>query len=59
MPNRFLKDSICTSDNIDRLTAFQETFFYRLIVNCDDFGRMDARPKVLAAKLYQIGRAHV
>ena len=54
MPNRFLKDSICTSDNIDRLTAFQETFFYRLIVNCDDFGRMDARPKVLAAKLYPL-----
>lgn len=54
MPNRILKESICTSDNLDALSAFQETFFYRLLVNCDDFGRMDARPKILAAKLFPL-----
>lgn len=54
MPNRILKESICTSDSIDQLSSFCETFFYRLIVNCDDYGRMDARPKVLAAKLYPL-----
>ena len=54
MPNRILKESICTSDNIDQLTAFQETMFYRLIVNCDDYGRMDARPKILAARLFPL-----
>jgi len=54
MPNRILKESICTSDNIDQLSAFQETVFYRLIVTCDDFGRMDARPKLLAAKLFPL-----
>lgn len=54
MPNRILKESICYSENIEQLTAFQENFFYRLIVNCDDYGRMDARPKVLASKLYPI-----
>lgn len=54
MPNRILKESICTSDNLDELTPFQETFFYRLIVNCDDFGRMDARPKILTAKLFPL-----
>lgn len=54
MPNRILKESICTSDNIDQLSAFQETVFYRLIVNCDDFGRMDARPKILASKLFPL-----
>ena len=41
MPNRIIKESICTSDNVDQLTAFEETVFVRLIVNCDDFGRMD------------------
>lgn len=56
MPNRILKESVCTSDNLDALTPFQETFFYRLIVNCDDFGRMDARPKILAAKLFPLKR---
>ena len=54
MPTRYLKESICTSDNIDQLSAFQETFFYRLIVNCDDYGRMDARPKILASKLFPL-----
>ena len=54
MPNRILKESICTSENVDRLSAFQETFFYRLIVNCDDFGRMDARPKILASRLFPL-----
>ena len=54
MPNRIIKETICTSDNLDVLTPFQETFFFRLIVNCDDYGRMDARPKILSAKLYPL-----
>lgn len=54
MGNRILKESICTSESIDALSAFQETFFYRLIVNCDDYGRMDARPKILAARLFPL-----
>ena len=54
MPNRIIKESICTSDNIDQLSAFQETVFFRLIVNCDDYGRMDARPKILASKLFPL-----
>ena len=54
MPNRIIKESICSSENVDQLTAFQETFFYRLIVNCDDYGRMDARPKILASKLFPL-----
>lgn len=54
MSNRILKDSICVSDNLDRLNAFEENFFYRLLVNCDDYGRMDARPAVLKARLYPL-----
>jgi hypothetical protein len=54
MPNRILKESICTSDTIDRLSWFEEVFFYRLIVNCDDYGRMDARPAILKARLFPL-----
>ena len=54
MPNRILKESICTSEEIDKLSAFQEVFFYRLIVHCDDYGRMDARPKILASSLFPL-----
>lgn len=56
MGNRILKETICSSENLDALTPFQETFFYRLIVNCDDYGRMDARPAILASKLYPLRR---
>ena len=54
MPNRILKESITSSENIDKLTAFQEVVFYRLIVTCDDFGRADARPKLLSSKLFPL-----
>ena len=54
MPNRILKESICTSDNIDQLSPFAEIAFYRLIVNCDDYGRMDARPKILKSRLFPL-----
>ena len=54
MPNRIIKESICTSKNIDQLTEFQEVFFYRLMVNCDDFGRFDARPKLLSSRLFPL-----
>lgn len=54
MPNRIIKESICTSENINQLTEFQEVFFYRLMVNCDDFGRFDARPKLLSSMLFPL-----
>lgn len=54
MPNRILKESICTSDSIDQLSAFEETVFYRLIVSCDDYGRFDGRPKIIASKLFPL-----
>lgn len=54
MPNRIIKESICTSDTIDKMTWFEECFFHRLWVNCDDYGRMDARPAILKAKLFPL-----
>lgn len=54
MPNRIIKESICSSETIDGLGWFEECFFYRLIVNCDDFGRFDARPKILNARLFPL-----
>lgn len=54
MPNRIIKESICSSESLEKLTYFQEVFFYRLIVNCDDYGRCDARPQVLKNRLFQL-----
>lgn len=54
MPNRIIKETICTSDTIDALTWFEEVLFYRLIVNCDDFGRYDGRPAVIKNRLFPL-----
>ena len=54
MPNRIMKESICTSDSIDQLSWFEEVFFYRLIVNCDDFGRFDGRHAILKSRLFPL-----
>lgn len=54
MPNRIIKESICVSDNLDRLTWFEECLFYRLIVNCDDYGRFDGRTAVIKNRLFPL-----
>ncbi len=54
MPNRILKESICTSDSVDGLTWFEEVLFYRLIVNCDDYGRFDGRTAVIKNRLFPL-----
>ena len=54
MPNRFLKESICISESIDSLTFFEECLFYRLIVNCDDFGRFEGRTAILKGRLFPL-----
>jgi hypothetical protein len=52
MPTRLLKESICTSKDINRLSPEEETFFYRLIVNCDDHGYFQADPGILRGRCY-------
>jgi hypothetical protein len=54
MPNRILKESICTSENLNSLSQDEEVFFYRLMVNCDDFGRLDGRATILRAKCFPL-----
>jgi len=54
VPNRILKESITTSCEVDNLSADEERLFYRLIVACDDFGRMDARPQIIRAKCFPL-----
>jgi len=54
MPNRILKESICTSESIDRLTLAQEAFLYRLLVQCDDDGCIEDDPAILHARCYPL-----
>ena len=54
MPNRIIRESICTSESIDCLSWFEEVLFYRLIVSCDDFGRYDGRAAIIKNRLFPL-----
>jgi len=54
MPTRLIRDSITKSESIDTLSWFEEVFFYRLITIVDDYGRYDARLKVLKSDLFPL-----
>lgn len=54
MPNRLLREGICTSDPINALTAEEEVFFYRMLVVADDYGHMDGRPPILKAQCFPL-----
>ena len=54
MPDRMIRESICTSETLDKLSDFEERFWHRLIVNCDDFGRFYANPAILRGKLFPL-----
>lgn len=59
MPSRIVAESICTSEQIDALTLGAEVFWYRLLVQCDDFGRYDARPAILRSRCFPLRTARV
>lgn len=54
MPNRIIRDGICTSESINALTPEQEVLFYRLLVICDDFGRFDGRIPIVKAAAFPL-----
>jgi hypothetical protein len=55
MPNRILRETICCSETLARLSAESERLFYRLLTQADDYGRFDARPSVVRSRCFQLG----
>ena len=54
MPNRTLKDTICTSESLATVSAQAERLFYHLLVKCDDYGRFHGNPKVIRAECFPL-----
>lgn len=54
MPNRIIKESTCTSETLHGITAEEERLFWRLVVQCDDFGRYDGRPSVILGRCFPL-----
>lgn len=54
MPNRLIKESICTSEDLDKLSAGAEILFYRLIVQADDYGRYHGNPSIVKSNCFPL-----
>jgi len=54
MPNRILKESICSSEKLSGLTDFQFRLWVHLITYVDDYGRGDARPAIIKGTCFPL-----
>ena len=54
MPNRLIKESICTSDKINALSDFLFRLWACLITYVDDYGRGDARLAIIKGRCFPL-----
>lgn len=54
MPNRIIKESICSSDKISSLSDFEFRLWIGLITQADDMGRGDARPAIIKGRVFPL-----
>lgn len=54
MPNRIIKDSICTSETVAELSDFEFRLWIGLITQADDAGRCDARPAIIKGHVFPL-----
>lgn len=54
MPNRMIKESICSSDSINNLSDFEFRLWVGLLVSADDAGRGDARPAIIKGHVFPL-----
>ena len=54
MPNRYLRQSFIESERVSDLPWFEQCLWTRLLVTVDDFGRLEANPKLLRPKLFPL-----
>ena len=54
MPNRIIKESICTSEKLNQLSDFDFRLWTTLVTYVDDFGRGDARPAIIKGRCFPL-----
>lgn len=54
MPNRYIKESIWTSPNLNKCSDLAERHFYRLLLATDDWGCFEITPPVVKGRCYPL-----
>jgi hypothetical protein len=57
MSNRYIKDSIWTSVNFNKLSFEAEAYFYRILLATDDWGCLEIAPLVIKGKCYPLKKS--
>ena len=52
MPNRVIKETINESRGLSDCSFFSQDLYKRLITYADDYGRFNADPQIMLARLY-------
>lgn len=54
MPNRILKETICTSEDLAKISQGAEILFYRLMVKADDFGAYYGNESIIKSTCFPL-----
>lgn len=54
MPNRIIKETVCTSDKLNELSDFEFRLWIGLLLSADDAGRGDARPAIIKGRCFPL-----
>ncbi|MEM7789785.1 MAG: hypothetical protein AAF546_00155 [Verrucomicrobiota bacterium] len=54
MPNRIIREGLLDSEAINSLSDKAECWYHRLMLICDDAGRYDGRPQMVASRSYPL-----
>lgn len=54
MPNRIIKETICTSEKLAQITDFEFRLWIALILLADDYGRGDARAAIIKGRAFPL-----
>lgn len=54
MPNRIIKETLCSSEKLAALSDFEFRLWIGLILQADDYGRGDARPAIIKGHVFPL-----
>ena len=54
MPNRYIRETLLTSPNFNKLSAEAERHFFRTLLLVDDFGCFESTPEIIRGKCYPL-----
>lgn len=59
MPTRMIREGFLDSERVNSLSNNAERIYFRLLLVADDYGRFDARDKIIMSKCFPLGNCDI